>query len=63
MSKERVQIDKIDFISKYVAETDSLSKNELLGGYDLQIQQDEQDTEEHIQVQKCRSTVLKCHTI
>lgn len=51
MTTEHVQFDKIDFVSKYVAKKDSLSKNELLGGYDLQIQQNEKYTN-HIQVQK-----------
>ncbi|VDH95158.1 Hypothetical predicted protein [Mytilus galloprovincialis] len=38
LTTDLMNLSQIDFISKYVAEIDSLSKKELFGGYDMQTQ-------------------------
>lgn len=36
LTSDLMNLGQIEFISKYVAEIDSLSKKELFGGYDIQ---------------------------
>ncbi|XP_076115503.1 transient receptor potential cation channel subfamily M member-like 2 [Mytilus galloprovincialis] len=42
-------LSQMDFISKYVAEIDSLSKKELFGGYDMQTQSKSRVDLQHVQ--------------
>lgn len=44
-------LSQMDFISKYVAEIDSLSKKELFGGYNMQTQSKSRVDLQHVQVE------------
>ncbi|CAC5363831.1 TRPM5 [Mytilus coruscus] len=49
LTTDLMNLSQIDFISKYVAEIDSLSKKELFGGYDMQTQSKSQVDRQHVQ--------------
>ncbi|CAC5397749.1 unnamed protein product [Mytilus coruscus] len=49
LTTDLMNLSQIDFISKYVAEIDSLSKKELFGGYDMQTQSNSPVDLQHVQ--------------